>query len=86
MHKFTKVLLLLSVLISVKAIAQNPNAAYQPPEFRDAERIKKIEMIFPVIEKMYKEYAEKNHFPGYSFGIMVDGKLVISGVTKRPFC
>ena len=62
-----------------KMVIPNPNTAYRPPAFADAERLKKIETYFPVVEKIYKEYAEKYHFPGYAFGIMVDGKLVYSG-------
>ena len=62
-----------------KLVIPNPNTAYRPPSFADADRLKKIETYFPVVEKIYKEYAEKNHFPGYAFGIMLDGKLVYSG-------
>lgn len=61
------------------AIASNPNAAYQPPVFNDADRLQKISVYFPMVEKIYKDYAVKNHFPGYSFGIMLDGQLVYSG-------
>ena len=57
----------------------NPNAAYQPPVFADADRLQKVQALFPVVEKMYRDYAEKNHFPGYAFGIVLDGKLVYSG-------
>ena len=57
----------------------NPNAAYQPPYFADADRAQKIQTLFPLIEKIYREYAVKNHLPGYAFGVMVDGKLVYSG-------
>ena len=53
--------------------------SYLPPFFNDNNRCKKIQSIFPEIEQMYKEYAEKNHFPGYAYGIMVDGQLVHSG-------
>ncbi|HTD99145.1 MAG TPA: serine hydrolase domain-containing protein [Mucilaginibacter sp.] len=52
---------------------------YKPPVFTDPDRIKKIEATFPVIDKIYKEYAEQNHFPGLSYGIVVDGKLVHTG-------
>jgi CubicO group peptidase (beta-lactamase class C family) len=41
--------------------------------------LQKIELFFPIVEKIYREYAEKNHFPGYAFGIVLDGKLVYSG-------
>ena len=41
--------------------------------------MQKIAAAFPVIEKMYLEYAEQNHFPGFVFGVVVDGELVHSG-------
>ena len=82
---FKKAFLIASLVLSLsvhgqnKPVVSNPNAAYQPPFFADGERLKKIAVFFPIVEKIYKEYAEKNHFPGYSFGIMLDGKLVYSG-------
>jgi CubicO group peptidase (beta-lactamase class C family) len=51
---------------------------YKPPVFTDPDRLKKIEATYPVIDKIYKEYAEQNHFPGLVYGIVVDGKLVHS--------
>ncbi|MES2330897.1 MAG: serine hydrolase domain-containing protein [Bacteroidota bacterium] len=62
-----------------KPLITNPNTAYQQPTFAASDRLKKIETYFPVVEKIYREYAEKNHFPGYAFGIVLDGKLVYSG-------
>lgn len=62
-----------------KPIIANPNANYQPPVFTDNNRLRKIELFFPLVEKIYREYAERNHFPGYAFGVMLDGKLVYSG-------
>ena len=52
---------------------------YQPPVFTDAERMKKIEAVLPTIDKIYKEYAEKNHFPGFTYGVVADGKLIHTG-------
>ena len=75
----TVVILSVTVNAQIKTGSSKPNSAYQTPAFTDAERIKKIETVFPVIEKIYREYAEKNHFPGYAFGVMVDGKLAFSG-------
>ena len=72
-------ILSLSASTQNKTISSNPNADYQPPSFADGERLKKIEAFFPIVEKIYKAYAEKNHFPGYAFGIVLDGKLVYSG-------
>ncbi|MES2371723.1 MAG: serine hydrolase domain-containing protein [Bacteroidota bacterium] len=82
MHKIFMIaatVLSLSVFGQNKSAIPNPNADYQPPSFTDAGRLKKIETFFPVVEKIYREYAEKNHFPGYAFGIVLDGKLVYAG-------
>ncbi len=77
------VLLLLAIslfqLANGQSTTTNPNAGYQPPVFADAGRLQKIAVHFPLVEKIYREYAEKNHFPGYAFGIVLDGKLVYSG-------
>lgn len=68
------------VLIVGKANTQsNPNALYAPPVFTDLQRAEKIKAIAPVIKKMYADFAQANHFPGYAYGIMVDGELVVIG-------
>ena len=80
-----KIFIVGAIVLSINVYAQNKtttsnhNAAYQPPSFTDGERLKKIEAFFPIVEKIYKDYAEKNNFPGYAFGVMLDGKLVYSG-------
>jgi len=56
-------------------------AQYKPAAFTDPNRLKKIEETFPVIDKLYKQYAADNHWPGMAFGIVVDGKLVYTGNT-----
>ncbi len=52
---------------------------YQPAVFIDQDRNQKIAATFPVIDQLYKDYVEKNHFPGLVYGIVVDGKLVHKG-------
>lgn len=82
MHKIflaTAIMYSLCVYGQSKTAISNPNAAYQPPSFADPNRLQKLDAFFPVVEKIYREYAERNHFPGYAFGIMLDGKLVYSG-------
>ena len=53
--------------------------SYLPPSFTDGDRVIKIGAVLPEIVEIYKDYAEKNHFPGYAFGIVVDGQLAYSG-------
>ncbi|HEY2580267.1 MAG TPA: serine hydrolase domain-containing protein, partial [Mucilaginibacter sp.] len=69
------ILTFLSVFFSIKAIAQS----YKPPVFTDPDRLKKVEATYLIIDKIYKDYAEQNHFPGLVYGIIVDGKLVHTG-------
>lgn len=55
------------------------DTAFKPAVFTDPARLEKIEQTFPAIEKIYKDHAQKNHFPGIAFGVVVDGKLVFAG-------
>ena len=68
----------LCVGFSTTSIAQEKQS-YQPPYFAEQNLLQKIEPLFPIIEQLYRSHAEKNHFPGYCFGIVLDGKLVFSG-------
>jgi CubicO group peptidase (beta-lactamase class C family) len=62
------------LLVTSFAKAQSPDQ-YQPGDFNDPTRKQRIEAAYPVIEKLYKDYAEAHHFPGYAFGIVIDGEL-----------
>ncbi|CAN5323050.1 hypothetical protein BH10ACI2_BH10ACI2_06300 [soil metagenome] len=53
--------------------------SFKPAVFTDPARLEKIRQTFPAIEKIYKDHAAKNHFPGIAFGVVVDGKLVFAG-------
>lgn len=71
-------LVVLLVFMPILSISQTQQS-YKPPSFKDNNRLEKIKPYFPIIEKIYREHAEKNHFPGYSFGVVMDGALVFSG-------
>lgn len=78
--------ILILLVVGIAASAQGRRAesplfdtAYKPAEFTDPARLEKIKRLFPAIEKIYKEYAARNHFPGIAFGIVVDGKLEFAG-------
>ena len=55
------------------------DSSYKPAVFTDTGRLRKIEQLFPVIDSLFRQHAERNHFPGIAFGIVVDGKLVYTG-------
>ena len=69
-------LLFLSFSILVKG---QTTEFFEPGGFTDKERVEKIKSTFSLVEKMYNDHAVNNHFPGYSFGIVVDGQLVFKG-------
>ena len=62
------------------AHAQNPRS-FTPAAFNDNTRLERIKKAIPVIEKIYAQYALENHFPGYAYGIVVDGQLLYKGAS-----
>lgn len=74
-------LILAAVLFLFTTInyANGKTASYEPPVFTDQTRIEKIQKVLPAINKMYQDHARKNHFPGYVFGVVVDGRLIYVG-------
>lgn len=59
--------------------AMQYDSSYQPAVFTDTARTEKIEQVFPVIDKIFRDYADSNHLPGVAYGLVVDGKLVYKG-------
>ncbi|MEO7982674.1 MAG: serine hydrolase domain-containing protein, partial [Bacteroidota bacterium] len=55
------------------------DSAYQPAVFTDPGRLEKIKNTFPVIDSIFRVYADSNHLPGVAYGLVVDGKLVYTG-------
>ena len=63
----------------VKEINVSHDSLYKPAVFTDGQRLEKIKAMMPVIDSMYRRHAEKNHFPGIAFGVVVDGQLIYTG-------
>lgn len=60
-------------------------AQFKEPFFADSLRAKKVAMLKPAIESIYKNFAQKNHIPAMAFAIMVDNEVVIEsyeGITN----
>src|SRR6188508_255906 len=85
-----KVLSLLLITIALTSCDQNKTAsssiatvnfdpAYQSATFTDGGRMEKIMQSFPIIDKIFKDYADANHLPGVAYGLVVDGELVYKG-------
>jgi len=56
------------------------STTYQEPVFADSNRLQKIKATLPEVETIFKRHAEKNHYPGYVYGLVVDDSLIFSGV------
>lgn len=54
---------------------------YAPPVFTDEDRLKKISEVFPIADKIFKDFAERNHYPSIAYGIIADGKMIYSGAS-----
>ena len=52
-----------------------------PARFADPARAAKLAATFPEIDRLFREYAEREHIPGAVWGIIVDGRLAHVGVT-----
>lgn len=59
-----------------KVSAVQYDSLYHPAVFTDDTRMEKIKHMLPGIDSIYKRHAEDNHFPGISFGVVVDGELI----------
>ncbi len=53
--------------------------SYKPPKFETDDRQQKIEGIQSELEELITGHMEERHIPGMTYGIVVDGELVISG-------
>src|SRR6476620_8283748 len=58
--------------------SQAQNDAYHEARFADKDRLKNLDQCWPVLDKMFTEFAEKNHLPGGVYGVVAGGKLVHS--------
>ncbi len=54
------------------------NAQYKPPYFTDTARLRSIADTKEVVDQLFRQHAERNHFPSYSYGIISGGRLVYS--------
>src|SRR5690606_36409080 len=46
---------------------------------QDAARTARLSTAFPEIDRLIREFVEREHVPGAAWGLIVDGRLVHSG-------
>jgi CubicO group peptidase (beta-lactamase class C family) len=49
------------------------------PRFADPERRAKLASAFPEIDRLFREWAEKQPTPGVAWGVVIDGELAHAG-------
>lgn len=49
---------------------------YAAAKFTDQERQQRVTALIPEIDQLFTELAAKEHLPGVSYGIVMDGKLI----------
>ena len=76
-------------LLLVQAPAAHAQSITTAPA--DAGRAAKIAAAFPVLDKLYADFASQHHVAGLAYGLVVDGQLVHTGAvgytdaaTKTP--
>lgn len=62
-----------------KDFSLSHDLTYRAPQFNDPERSAKFARSFSFMDSVFAKYAEENHFPGVSYGLVVDGELIHSG-------
>lgn len=75
------VLFLLTAACAFAAPA--PTQAYAPPQFTEsfAARRSKVEAVLPQIDEAFRASAAERKFPGFVWGVVLDGELVHTGAT-----
>ena len=82
----TRVLVLLLCALAVmpsapraQRAATDPSIKAAPAAFVDPQRRDKLEIAFPAIDRLFRDFAARGHVPGIAYGIVVDGELAHSG-------
>lgn len=71
---------LLLLLAPTVAFAQRASSHAPPPAFTDPQRLAKLSSAFPTIDRMMRDFAERQKVPGIGYGLIVDGKVVHLGI------
>src|SRR5918997_1815399 len=56
-----------------------PLAPQAPADRSDPQRVARLAAAFPEIDRVFREYAERQHIPGAAWGVVIDGRLAHVG-------
>ena len=78
------VLAAIVVGVCTTSLAAQPaprSADAEPARFADPDRVAKLSATFGDIDRVFSDYAAREHIPGAVWGIVIDGRLAHVGVT-----
>jgi len=55
-----------------------PLQAQTVPAFTDPDRAEKVAATAATVDQKFREYAERQHMPGFAYGVVLDGQLIYS--------
>ena len=69
----------LALLLALPAVAAETRPTAAIPRFTDPSRRARVEALLPEIDREFAAYAEKKHYPGLAWGLVLDGELIHTG-------
>ena len=69
----------LALLTALPAVAAETKSTAAIPRFTDPGRRARVEALLPEIDREFAGYAEKKHYPGLVWGLVLDGELIHTG-------
>ena len=66
---------------AAQAVGRPAALSAEPARFTDPDRVAKLSAAFGDIDRVFREFAERQHIPGAVWGIVIDGRLAHVGVT-----
>ncbi len=52
---------------------------YRPPVIVETDRVARVRALAGEVDQIYRDHATDRHIPGLTYGVVVDGSLVLSG-------
>ena len=54
-----------------------PLQAQTIPEFAESDRMEEVAATVSDVDQIFRAYAERQHLPGFAYGVVVDGEHII---------
>ena len=81
MKAFTIAVAFATTASAVAAQAPVRGNRVPPARFADPDRVAKISSSFADVDRVFRDFVEREHIPGAVWGIVIDGRLAHIGVT-----